>query len=263
MDTALDDIAFLANSDNRVAVLERLVDGVRDRDELTGRVDASRVTIARIVRELEARKWITRSGCEYTVTPLGEWVYEEFTRLVDEMEAAQRLREPYQWMPDDLMPFDIRRLRDAELILLDGTDPTALVRRIVEFHRSGERIRGLARAAAPTFIKNQWELTVHGDTRVELVLTPEAVDVVRNHQPTAQKFREMLSAENARYSVHEEIPMSVGIVDGIVGINLTDEQGVLKGGVVTDDAAVQAWAVDLFKTCQERARPVDPDAIVV
>jgi predicted transcriptional regulator len=179
------------------------------------------------------------------------------------MEAAQRLRDPYQWIPDDLMPFDIRRLRDAELILLDGTDPTALVRRIVEFHRSGERVRGLARGAAPTFIENQWELTVHGDTRVELVVTPEAVDVVRNHQPTAQKFREMLNTTNARYSVYEEIPISVGIVNGTVGINLTDEQGVLKGGMVTDDEAVHAWAVDLFETCQEQARPVNPDAITV
>ena len=62
MDTALDDIAFLANSDNRVAVFERLVDGSRHRDELTDQVDASRVTIARILRELEAREWITRSG---------------------------------------------------------------------------------------------------------------------------------------------------------------------------------------------------------
>jgi len=42
MDTALDDIAFLANSDNRVAVFERLVDGSRARDELTDQVDASR-----------------------------------------------------------------------------------------------------------------------------------------------------------------------------------------------------------------------------
>ena len=263
MDTALDDIAFLANSDNRVAIFERLVDGSRARDELTDQVDASRVTIARILRELEAREWITRSGHEYTVTPLGEWVYAEFTRLVDEIEAAQRLRDPYQWIPDDLMPFDIRRLQDAELILLDGTDPTALVRRIVEFHRSGERVRGLARGAAPTFIENQWELTVHGDTRVELVVTPEAVDVVRNHQPTAQKFREMLNTTNARYSVYDEIPISVGIVNGTVGINLTDEQGVLKGGMVTDDEAVHAWAVDLFETCQEQSRPVNPDAITV
>ena len=261
MDSALDDIAFLANSDNRVAVFERLVDGSRGRDELIDEVDASRVTIARILRELEACEWVTRSGQKYTVTPLGEWVYEEFARLVDEMEAEHRLREAIQWLPPDLLTFDIRCLRDAELILVDETDATVLVRRIVEFHRSGDRIRGVARESAPAFIENQWELTVQGDTHVELVITPEIVETIRDHQPTARRFREMLNQENAHYFVYEDIPISVGIVNGAVGINLTDEQGTLKGGLKTDNEIVHAWAVDLFETCQKQSRSVEPDAI--
>ena len=263
MDTALDDIAFLANSDNRVAVFERLVDGSRNRDELIDQVDASRVTIARILRELEAREWITRSGQECAVTPLGEWVYEEFTHLVDEMEAEHRVREAMQWLPPDLLPFDIRSLRGAELILVDETDATVLVRRILEFHRSGDRIRGIARESAPAFIENQWELTVQGDTRVQLVITPEIVETIRDHQPTARRFREMLSQENAHYFVYEDIPISVGIVNGNVGINLTDEQGTLKGGLKTDNETVHAWAVDLFERYQEKSRPVEPDAIMI
>jgi len=261
MDTPLDDIAFLANSDNRVAVLERFVDGSRNRDELTDQVDASRVTIARILRELEAREWITRSGQEYTVTPLGEWIYEEFARMVDEMEAEHRVREAMQWFPTDLLTFDIRCLRDAELVLVDETDVTALTRRIVEFHRSGDRIRGIARESAPAFIENQWELTVQGDTHVELVITPEIVETIRDHQPTARRFREMLNQENAHYFVYEDIPVSVGIVDGTVGINLTDEQGTLKGGLKTDNETIHTWAVDLFETYQKEARPMAPDAV--
>lgn len=261
MTTPLDDIAFLANSENRVAVFETLVEAPRRRDEILERVDASRVTIARILRELEERNWIERSGQVYEVTSPGEWVCDEFTDLMDEMEAENRLREALQWFPSELLTFDIRCLRDAEIILLDGSDTTALVRRIVEFHRSGERVRGVARAAAPVFIENHWELTVHGDTRVELVLTPEALDVVRNHPTSAQQFCEMLDEENAQYSVCEEIPISVGLVDGTVGINLTDEQGILRGGLVTDDETVHAWAADLFETCREQARPVKPDEI--
>jgi len=261
MDTALDDIAFLANSENRVAVFERLVDGSRDRDELVDQIDASRVTIARILRELEAQQWITRSGQEYTVTPLGEWVHDEFMRLVDEMEAKHRLREAIQWLPADLLTFDVRCLKDAELILVDETDVTALTRQILEFHRSGDRIRGITRESAPAFIENQWELTVQGDTRVELVITPEIVETIREHQPTARRFREMLNEGDARYFVSEDIPISVGIVNGAVGINLTDERGTLKGGLKTDNGTVHRWAVNLFETCKEQARPVEPDTI--
>lgn len=261
METALDDIAFLANSQNRVAVFELFVEEPRSRDEVRDQIDASRVTIARILRELEDRKWIERSGRLYEVTPLGEWVCDEFTRLMAALEAEHRLREPLQWVPSDVVTFDVRCLRDAELCILDGSDATALVRRIVEFHRSGERVRGVARETAPVLIENHWELTVHGDTRIELVLTPAVLDAIEDHPPTARKFCELLEAENACYSIYEDIPISVGIVDGAVGINLTDERGVLKGGLVTTDETVHEWAVDLFETCRDEARPVNADAI--
>jgi len=261
MKGTLDDIAFLANSENRVTVLECLVDVSRSRDELRDRVDASRVTIARILRELEDRTWIEHAGQTYEVTPLGEWVYDEFTRLVDELEAERRLREPLQWVPTDVLAFDIQCLRDAEIILVEGCDSTALIRRTIEFHRSGDRIRGVARDSAPEAIANQWELTVHGETEVDLVITPEIVDAIREHRPSAWRFREMLTQDNARYSVYEDIPVSVGIVDGAVGINLTDEDGTLKGGLKTDNDTVHAWAVDLFETYRDRARPIEPETI--
>lgn len=263
MDTALDDIAFLANSENRVAVFELIVEAPRTRREIDDHVDASRVTIARILDELDARGWITQTGQECEVTPPGIWVYDEFTDLVDEIAAERKLRAAIPWLPTDILAFDIRRLRDAEIILPDGTDPTAMTRRIVEFHRSGDRIRGVARAAGPAAIENQWELTVHGDTRLALVMTPEALDVIRNHPPSVRRFREMLDEENARYYVYGDVPISVGIVDDAVGINLTDDDGVLKGGLVTEDETVHAWAVDLFERCRENARPVDSDQLAV
>ncbi|MDS0476865.1 transcriptional regulator FilR1 domain-containing protein [Natrinema sp. 1APR25-10V2] len=244
-----------------MAVFEAVAEAPWSRHELRGEVDASRVTIARILREFEDRNWIEYSGQTYSVTPLGEWVCDKFTHLVDEMEAEHRLRKPLQWLPADVVTFDIQCLRDAEIILLDESDATALIRRIVEFHRSGDWVRGVARVAAPVFVENQWELTIHGETRVEIVVTPEALDTVRNHPPSAQRFREMLDAENACYSVHEDIPISVGIVDGTVGINLTDDQGVLKGGLVTDDESIHSWAVELFETYREKSRPVTPDVI--
>lgn len=67
----------------------------------------------------------------------------------------------------------------------------------------------------------------------------------------------MLDEEGARWFVHEDIPVSIGIVDDDVGINLTDEQGVLKGGLVSENETVHEWAVDLFETYRERSRPVD------
>lgn len=261
VDAALDDVAFLANTDNRVAVCEALAEGPRSREEVRDRVDASRVTVARILRELEARGWVERSGRTYAVTPLGEWVCEAFARLVGEVAAAHRLRRPLQWLPFDLLTFDVRRLRDAEIVLLDGTDVTALVRRLLELLGSSERVRSVARGTAPVFVETQWELTVRGETELDLVLTPAALAVVRNHPTTARQFREMLAEETVRCSVCEDVPVSVVVADGAVGITLTDDQGVLRGGLVTEDDVVRAWAVDRFETCRDSASTLDPDAV--
>ncbi|WP_312912257.1 helix-turn-helix transcriptional regulator [Natronosalvus caseinilyticus] len=261
METALEDVAFLANSENRVAVLEFLVEAPHSHDEIRDRIGASRVTTARILREFEARNWIARSGQECTVTPTGEWVCDELTRLVGEMEAERRLREPLQWLPSDLLTFDVRRLRDAELVVLEESDATAIVRRILEFRRSGDRIRGVTRTVAPEFIENDWKSTVHGDTHLEMVITPDVLDAIRTHSTSAKQLREMLEETDVHVSVFDDVPISVGIVDGAVGIDLTDEQGVVKGGFVTEDEAVYEWAVDLFEACRDEANPVDPDEV--
>lgn len=145
---------------------------------------------------------------------MGEWICDELTHRVAEIEAEQRVREPLQWLPTDGVTFDIQCLHDAEIILLDGSDPTALIRRIVEFHRPGERLRGVARGGTPVIIGNHWELTVDEDIRIELVLSPTALDVIQTYPRTAQQFSELLNEDNARYLVYEDITISVGIGNG-------------------------------------------------
>lgn len=261
MTAALDDIAFLANSENRVEVLRGLVKGPQSHDEIRDRIRASRVTTARILRELEEYGWIRRSGQECTISPTGEWVCDEFVGLLDEIKAERRLRESLQWMPPDLLTFDVRRLRDAEVIVLEASDATAIIRRVLDFRRSSDRIRGVTRIVAPVFIETDWESTVHGDTHLEQVITPDVLDVIRNHSTSATQLREMLDEPEVHVSVCENIPISVGIYDGTVGIDLTDEKGVVKAGLVTEDHTVYEWAVDLFETCRADARSVDPDEI--
>ncbi len=257
MNTVLDDIAFLANSENRVAVLQLLVEKPLSHDEIRDRIDASRVTTARILREFEEHYWIRRSGQKCTITPTGEWVCNEFTSLMDEMAAERRLREPLQWFPSDLATFDITHLRDAELIVLEESDATAIIRRILEFRRTSDRIRGVTRMVAPVFIETDWNSTVHGDTHLEQVITPDVLATIRNNPTAAQQVREMLDEPHVHVSISDDIPISVGIYDGTVGIDLTDEQGVVKGGVVTDNETILEWAVDLFDTCRSEAQPLD------
>lgn len=53
MSSTLDDIAFLANSEYRVAVLQSLLDGPYSRHVIAEKTDIHRVTLGRILDELE------------------------------------------------------------------------------------------------------------------------------------------------------------------------------------------------------------------
>ncbi|OYR40678.1 MULTISPECIES: winged helix-turn-helix domain-containing protein [unclassified Halorubrum] len=260
MEAALDEIAYLANSANRVAILELLQESPRGRRELVESVDASRVTVARILRELEGRGWIERSEREYTTTPLGCWVCERFKDLVGDFEAERRLREPLQWLSSEVVTFDVRRLRNAEVVLVDGSDATVLLRELAAFHRAGERIRAVTCASAPRIVENLRDVVVDG-TRLELVVTPAVVDAARSHPPTAQRVNELLAHANADLYVCEEVPIAVWIVDDTVRIDLTDDRNVLRGALVTDDEAVYAWAIDIFETCLREATPLAPEEV--
>lgn len=68
MDARLDDIAFLGNSQNPVGVFNVHVEAPRSLREIRGNVDAARVTIVRILCELEIRGWIEHAGQEYVAT---------------------------------------------------------------------------------------------------------------------------------------------------------------------------------------------------
>lgn len=261
METPLNEIALLANSENRVAVLEMTVDEPRSRRDIIDEVDASRVTITRILREFEERDWIDYSQREFKATPLGEWVYEEFSNLLEVMGTISHLRCPLQWLPTEIVTFDIRHLRDAEITLLDGSDSTAIVRQMVDFQQSGDQIRGITSESAPEAVENQWELTVKEDKKVELVITPGILQMIQSHPQSARRFQEMLATENAQYYVYDDIPISVAIVNDTVKINLTDEEGVLKGDLKTQNDKIREWAVDLFRTYRNKASKVEPDLI--
>jgi hypothetical protein len=58
---ALEDIAYLCRSANRVTILDALTEGPYSRRELANQTDASRTTLDRIVNELEERRWVERT----------------------------------------------------------------------------------------------------------------------------------------------------------------------------------------------------------
>jgi len=117
MDAAREEIAFLARSENRVAVLSTLDTEPLGRAELQQQAAVERVTLGRILSDFEDRGWVRKTGREYALTPTGEMIVGDFEQLLTTVTAAQKLDSVVQWLPTEEMPFDLRHLGSADITL--------------------------------------------------------------------------------------------------------------------------------------------------
>jgi len=94
MSTPLEELEFLTRSSNRVAVLDALTEAPQNRDRLQERTGVSRVTLHRILTDVETMDWVERDGRTYRATRLGTLVTEEFgelhrlLRTVDDLQRS-------------------------------------------------------------------------------------------------------------------------------------------------------------------------------
>lgn len=261
MTTPLNDIAFLANSENRVAVLDSLATGPRTRQNLLEELDISRVTLARILRDLEARHWVERAEEAYAATPLGEWICDEIEGILDVLETEDRLREVIPWFPTDAVDFEIRWLRDAEIVCPTEGDPTAPLRRAAVQLRSGTSVRILTMQVVASFFDLVGEPLVRSEMTLEAVATPRVYETITNDSQMAAAFHELIATEGVTFFITDDIPFVLHIVDDSVLIGLTDDDGTPRVAIESTDETIYAWAVDLFETYIRHAEPVTREAI--
>lgn len=257
MDKALEDVAFLANSNTRVAVLELLAKRPHHRDELLDRIEASRITLARTLTDLEARQWIDRTGQNCRITPLGAWVTEEFTDVREMMSTANRLRDVVVWLPTDHISFDIRRLHDATIIVPTDTTIAVHVQRIAACLRGSDRVQMATSQTALPIVEATAKAVTEDGQRFEGVLTPAVIETITNDSTMAPLFASLLESPSASLYVSEEpLDVSVFIADGTVGLPLTDDDGVVRALILSADDAVTTWATDTVERYRTRAEPV-------
>lgn len=261
MTSAADEIAFLANSANRVDVLRSLLDGPHSRHVIAERTDVARVTLGRILTELEDHQWITQRGQVCEITPLGAWVVEEFTTFVQTMEAEQRLRRVSQWFPVEGYGFHISHLADAELTLVSRADASAPISQLVSQFEVGGPVRAFSFAITSQFLEACWRHVMDGSVTWQWVFTGEVLEVLQNNPKMARQSREMLDSGSAEYRHYEgEIPHVVIVSEELVNLRLADDDGAATALLQSDDPEVRAWGEATFEAYWRAGDPIGPDA---
>lgn len=258
-----EDIAYLANSANRVFILEHLVDGPHSRHVLAEMADVSRVTLGRILDELESRDWIEQEGQICEITSLGEWVIEEYIAYNEVVNAQQNLQKVIQWFPDEEYGFHLSCLANAEITHVSRADASAPLSQHIKQLEAGGAFWSFSCAITRLFLESCWRHVMDETISFDWVFTPEVLEVLKSDETMSMFSREMLEAGRVEFRLYQgDIPYIVLGSDTEVNLRLADEDGSPTALIESEDDTVREWAESTFEDYWEEATPVNPDTFI-
>lgn len=257
MESALEEIEFLALSPNRVAALHHLTEEPHTRRELVELTGASQPTLGRILSDFEDRAWIERDGSTYRATVTGRLVSRGFSDLVEILETDVELRPIVRWLPAEAITFDLSHLTAATVTTPSRVRPNAPVTRALDLVGDAQEVRIVSYAFNEQSLEVIAERTETGDQRFEGVFSASAIDALADDSQLRERLRDLLTSEEASIRIADEsIPVAMTVADSVVHLFLRDDSGILRASIDVDEPEVYAWATDLFGKYWESAEPL-------
>lgn len=261
-DAAVEAVAFLARSEHRVRVLELLAERARTRTELTDATGATRVTLSRVLGDLEDRGWIRRPTGDggYALTDLGELVFADFRRLLGTVSVGQRYPDIVERLSTDWFGFELRHLADADLVASESADLLSAARAVATAIGRAETVRAVVGTFTSLPMHTHAEALREGQAAdAEVVFDAEATAVGLDDPEVERRWRriERESDSPVYYSVDDRIPCNVDLVDGeTVYLSVGGAAGGFSA-VRTDHPAVVEWARECFERKRAAAVPLE------
>lgn len=245
MDASVELVSFVTRAENRVEVLGALADGPATRRELQDMTGIPRATLSRILADFHDRDLVDREGHDYVTTLLGEALAAELQSLFDTVAGMDTIQTLHEWLDVDEYDIPLEQLTDAEVILPTPADPMAPIRRAEERLANGERTRVAGRGIVPSCLEAVWRAVIEGRQSHEAVVTPAALETISADSEMRQQTLDLFDAEDATVWVHQDLDLPfLMVVDDLIWIVVTDDDGTIKGHVETTDERVRAWAVE-------------------
>ena len=253
--TPLDDVEFLARSEHRVTVLDALAERPRSRASLRAETGASSSTIGRTLRAFEERNWIRRVGGQYEVTQLGAFVATGMRDLIDRLETERKLRDVWQWLPNEASGFTVGMATDAVVTVAEADAPYRPVNRFASLLRGTDRFRFVGFDVAllePCKDELRRRIVDGMDTRI---IDPPSVaryilSTYGEHCSTT------LESGNLTVRIHDDLPpYGVSLFDDRIAVSCYDQDsGMVRVLIDTDSPETREWAESTFEAYRREAR---------
>lgn len=259
---ALEDIAYLSRSANRVLILNGLTDGPYSRRTLADLTGASRTTLDRIVNELEERGWAKRTAeGTYVATARGRHLMRRFRPFLESVEALQRLDDAVTWLPIDELSIGLEHFSDAVVRRPEPEDPVETIDFINDLLRNASEFRVLAHLAPPEPLgATLHERVTSGQMTMDGVITDELFGYLDASPERAERWRALTAAGSDLHRHEGPIPCNLWIFDETVLIKKSGPEPIDESygvPIVSENNRVRSWAHDLIDEWIDAASPID------
>lgn len=258
-DAALEDVAYLSRSPNRVRILEALATEAYPRRELGEATDTSRTTLGRILSEFEERGWAERTADgTYAATARGDHVAAAFRPLIASMDAIRTLGDAVGCLPTDELSTGLHHFADATVRSPNPNVPLGPVRRLANLLADATTFRTLTFISPPTAIGDAMHDGVLSDRlNAEHVLAGGLVEHLREQPEGPPEWQSYLEAGARVYRYRGHVPCNLFVIDEHVLLMRDRPQA---GHLVeSENETVRAWADDLIDDYREEAERMDSE----
>ena len=264
MDSAMESIAFIARSENRILVLRTISDEQPERRTLREELPVARTTLARILNEFESRVWIERDGKAYRTTPVAEAILTKFDPLRATVEGIHALGEAIDWLPPPAKDIEFSQFRDCSITKPTAENPAKPFDRGLELIEGADRYRALVTTAIPSYVKAVRELQVDGPLDKQGVIEASFLGTLRGNPERAEPWY-AFAASDTTWIYHGQVPVDLHIVDDTVLLWLRKRSGNdldVYGLLESQNTALIEWAEDLFEEYKRDAELLEPEMLV-
>ena len=262
---ALEDIAYLSRSANRVVILDSLTEGPYSRGTLANQTGVSRTTLDRIVNELEERGWVERTTeGEYAATAHGRHLMRRFRPFLGSVEALDRLDDALTWLPVDELDIGLEHFSDAVVRRPESEDPIEAIDFIDDLLGNASEFRVLAHLGPPEPLGTTLhERVTAGRMTMDGVITDELFRYLRSTPKRANRWRALVEAGSDLHRHEGPIPCNLWIFDETVLIKKSGPEPIDESygvPIVSENDTVRSWAHDLIDEWMDASSPIDVTA---
>lgn len=226
--------------EHREEILDILVDGVDDRQELVSQVSVSRMTVDRALRELEELSIAASEGSDYWLTPFGHLAYKCYKGIISDYESIEEVQDLLELLPENI-EVDTAIFNDSVITRASMTAPELPKKQLLPLIQTRSNLRLLTPVVSQDLLRAMHDRALEDELPSALIVDEKLAE----HLWVEQGFLWKPYASSAHSTVlqsSKKPPFGLLVTEEEMVLGFFDDLGSLKGTIKNKSTSAISWA---------------------